>query len=73
MSCMPHAFGAKEPTGAVLALSHWLPQSPQFALLLPTWLPQPYFATEPARAAYSHSASLGSRYSAAVWEDSHAR
>ena len=55
MSCSPHAFGAFSPTG-------WVSSS-EFALNQA--ISSRSFGTcsvDPARAAYSHSASVGSRY-----------
>ena len=59
MSCRPNAFGANEPAGAVCPKSHWLPQLAQLARFRPISSPQWYFVVVPARAANSHSASLG--------------
>ena len=72
MSCNPHAFGAKLPTGAVFSPSHGLPQPSQFARFLPIPSPQWYLVCVSARAAYSHSDSLGRRYRPPVCCDSQA-
>ena len=58
---VPNGLATKEPTGAVWRPSHLLPQEWQLALFLPILSPQLYLVVVPARAAYSHSASLGSR------------
>src|SRR5262249_60338906 len=57
----PHAFGLNDPTGAVCLRSHGLPQRSQSALPLPRSSPQEKRVRAPARAAYSHSASVRSR------------
>ncbi len=58
---MPNALTAKEPIGANSLLSHWLPQPLQLALALPISSPHQRAVLVPARAVYSHSASLGRR------------
>ena len=71
MSCNPQSLAANEPTGAVRSASQRLPQPLQFARLRPMSGPQLYVVVVPARAAYSHSASLGRRYRSPVASDSH--
>src|SRR6516164_10373266 len=66
MSYSPALFGLNDPTGAVCWRSHRLPHPSQLALPMPTSSPQEYRVSAPARAAYSHSASVGSRYSLPV-------
>ena len=70
MSCRPNPFARNDLTGAVWLSSHRLPQPSQFARFTPISFPQLYLVVVPARAAYSHSASLGRRYSAPVCADS---
>ena len=71
MSYRPNPFGPNEPTGVVVGplLS---PQSYllQLARFTPISSPQLYFVVVPARAAYSHSASVARRYAPPVSEDS---
>ena len=55
-------MGENEPTGAVCRVSQRLPHPSQFARLRPIASPHQYRVVVPARATYSHSASLGSRY-----------
>src|SRR3954469_4735327 len=62
MPAKPNAFVAKASTGPSNRLSHWLPQPLQLALPLPISSPHQRAVLVPARAAYSHSASLGNRY-----------
>ena len=60
----PEAFkkaGAKLPTGAVCRPPIGVPQPRQLALFSPIPLPHGYRVSAPARAAYSHSASVGRR------------
>ena len=64
--------GANEPTGAARESSQRLPQPSQLARFTPMSLPQWYLVVVPARAAYSHSDSLGRRYASPVSRDSHA-
>ena len=59
MSCRPQAFAANDPAGAVSSPSQRLPQPSQFARLRPMSCPHEYRVVDPARAAYSHSDSLG--------------
>src|SRR6516164_11728053 len=66
MSYSPALFGLNDPTGAVCWRSHRLPHPSQLALPMPRSSPQEYRVLTPARAAYSHSASVGSRYSLPV-------
>ena len=61
MSYKPKALAAKDPTGAVLLLSNWLPQPSQLARLRLNSFPQLYLVADPARAAYSHSDSDSNR------------
>ena len=60
VSCNPNGLGSKELAGAGFP-SQRLPQPSQLARLLPTWFPHQKLASLPARAAYSHSASVGRR------------
>src|SRR5205085_77820 len=65
MSCRPQAFGLRLPTGCVLlsALARSHANSARLAALTaPPPAPNPYSPSPPARAQYSHSASVGSRY-----------
>jgi hypothetical protein len=62
ISCKPKPFGWNEPTGAVYLPSHWLPHSAQLALFFPISSPHQWRVVVRARAAYSHSASVGRRY-----------
>src|SRR4029450_3296167 len=60
MSYRPQAFGCSFPTRCVV-----LSALPPNQAYLPNWLlssPKLYAVVEPARAAYSHSASVGRRY-----------
>src|SRR5262245_31311406 len=69
MSCKPNGFGLNEPTGRGV-LASWLPpQSEQFASIVPTVSPHQYRVDVWARAAYSHSASVGRRYFSPVDPD----
>jgi hypothetical protein len=72
MSCRPNAFGAKEPTGAGERRSQRLPQPSHTVLPVPISSPQWRAVVVPARAAYSHSASDGSRYRCPVTCESQA-
>ena len=61
ISYRPKALAAKRPAGAGHLSSQRPPQPSQLARLRPMASPQLYLVVVPARAAYSHSASLGSR------------
>ena len=63
-------LAGSDPTEAVRSSSQRLPHPSQFALPCPTSSPQGYLASLPARAAYSHSASLGRRNRLPVISDS---
>src|SRR4051812_22124230 len=61
MSWSPNGFGLKLPTFAGCSAAR-LPQSLQPAMPGCSLSPHQYLVCVPPRAAYSHSASLGSRY-----------
>src|SRR6478609_8272567 len=71
MSWSPNGFGLKLPTFAGCSAAR-SPQSLHPAM--PGWSlsPHQYLVSVPPRAAYSHSASLGSRYGLRVVSASHA-
>ena len=71
MSYNPNALAAKDATGAGCLPSHALPHPAQLARFLPMLSPQLYMLLAPARAAYSHSDSVGRRYCFPVSRDSH--
>ena len=71
MSCRPHAFGGNVPTASVFSYAAPLSTSmaerlSMFACAVVIRAPVPYGVDVPARHAYSHSLSVGSRNSIAV-------
>ena len=71
MSCNPNGFAGNVPTGTVERSSHSLPQPMHTALPESNSSPHHRAVGVPPRAAYSHSASLGSRYASPVTTRSH--
>src|ERR1700675_2101189 len=71
VSYSPKPFGRNEPV-ATICLVVGLPQVSHCARPEPASLPHQNGVLVPARAAYSHSASLGSRYFCPVFWDSQA-
>src|SRR5829696_7909220 len=72
MSCSPNGFGAKLPTLIGCSVAAMSVQFLQLAMPDWNWSPHQYLVCVPPRAAYSHSASLGSRYGLRVVSASHA-
>src|SRR5712672_3962075 len=62
MSYRPNGFGLKLPTLIGCSAAAMSVQFLQLAMPGWNWSPHQYLVCVPARAAYSHSASLGSRY-----------
>src|SRR5882724_7430737 len=66
MSYSPNGFGLKLPTLMGCSAAAMSVQFLQLAMPDRNWSPHQYFVCVPPRAAYSHSASLGSRYALRV-------